>query len=618
VPGRDDGGVTTTAVDVPAVTARSSPPLLPAALAAAAVVLVASLAAGTALHFAGDQTPLAAGVTDWWLMPVLGGSSFGGAGLWLVRARPRLAVGWLFAAVGLVLATSYLALELGLRLLPEGGQLVFWYANWAWATCLLTVGTVVPLLLPDGRLPSRRWRPALALAATAVTVTTVQWALTPYGSWSPVLGRAGIGNPVGADWVTGPTTSLLVAVLDVTAVVVALSGLAVRWHRATDVVREQLRWIALGAAAGVLLFGLGFAVGPVATALGLVPLPAACLVAVLRHRLWDLDVVLSRSLVYLTLTAVVVAVYVTVVALLGTALGGPTGAPIVATALVAVGVLPLHQRLQALVNRLVHGDRDEPFAVLSRLGARLEAAQDDTTVSEQVLPDVVAAVARSLRVPYAALVLADGSAVEAGRSGGAVEQLPLTYAGQQVGRLLVTPRPGGLTRRDRAALATLASQAGVAVRTVALAREVRRSREDTVAAREEERRRLYRDLHDGLGPSLAALALQVEAARHLVGSQPDRADSLLVGVLRHLRGTVDEVRVVVHGLRPPALDDLGLVQALRELGGRFRSDSLQVDVDVTDVEGAAAAVEVATYSVRGRGADQRGEALGGRATSPCR
>jgi hypothetical protein len=124
-------------------------------------------------------------------MPLLGGCSFGGAGLWLVRARPGLAVGWLFAAVGLVLATSYLALELGLLLLPEAGTLVFWYANWAWAGCLVTAGTVVPLLLPDGRLPSRRWRPALVLAVVAAAATTAQWALTPYGSWSPRCGRQG-------------------------------------------------------------------------------------------------------------------------------------------------------------------------------------------------------------------------------------------------------------------------------------------------------------------------------------------------------------------------------------------------------------------------------------------
>jgi hypothetical protein len=339
-----------------------------------------------------------------------------------------------------------------------------------------------------------------------------------------------------------------VGLVDVTALVVALASLVVRWHRSTDVVLQQLRWIAFGAAAGVLLFGLGFVVGPVATALGLVPLPAACLVAVLRHGLWDLDVVLSRSLVYLTLTAVVVAVYVTVVALLGTALGGPTGAPIVATALVAVGVLPLHQRLQALVNRLVHGDRDEPFAVLSRLGARLEAAQDDTTVSEQVLPDVVAAVARSLRVPYAALVLADGSAVEAGRSGGAVEQLPLTYAGQQVGRLLVTPRPGGLTRRDRAALATLVQQAGVAVRTVELARDVRPlPRGDRGGARRGAPAPVPRPPRRARAVARGARAAG-GSRPHLVGREPERADALLARVLGHLRGTVDEVRVVVHGL----------------------------------------------------------------------
>jgi signal transduction histidine kinase len=226
-----------------------------------------------------------------------------------------------------------------------------------------------------------------------------------------------------------------------------------------------------------------------------------------------------------------------------------------------------------------------------------------------VLPEVVDAVARGLRLPYVALLLADGTRVEHGvlPAGTAprTERLPLVYAGARVGELVFAPRPDGVRARDRRGLSDLATQAAVASHAVLLARDVRRSREAAVAAREEERRRLYRDLHDGLGPSLAALALQVEAARDLVRSDPERASGLLDRAHGGLNATVAEVRAVVHGLRPPALDDLGLPQALRELAGRFADGHLDVRVDIC-VDGPPlpelpAEVEVAAYAVAAEG-----------------
>jgi signal transduction histidine kinase len=593
-------GMTLTA---PAPAAQLRGLALPAPVACGAALLAVCVAAGVALHAANAGTPLASGVTDFWLMPLVGGAAFGGAGLWLLRARPRFGLGRLFTAIGLVLVTSNLGVEVGVRELgaaDEGwARLAFWYGNWAWATCLLAAGTILPLLLPDGRLPSRRWRPALVLSAAAVALVTVQWALTPYASWSPALERTGVENPLAADWVSSPALGRVALLVYVSAAVTALSAVGLTWRRATAETRRQLAWVGLGAAAGLVAFALGFALGPLMTALALVPLPAACVVAALRHGLWDVDVVLSRSLAYATLTALVVAVYAGAVALLGALLEGPTRAPVTATALAAVAVLPLHRRVQTLVNRLVHGQRDEPFVVLSRLGEQLEAARDDVTMTDEVLPTVVETVARSLRLPYAAVVLDDGALVEAGTRSGAVVTLPLSYAGRPVGSLLVSPPPGGFTRPDRAALDALAGQAAVALHTVSLGRQVRRSREEAVVAREEERRRLYRDLHDGLGPSVAALALQVEAARHLMPQEPERADRMLGVVLARLRGTVDDVRTVVHGLRPPALDDLGLPQAVHELASQFRTPGTSVDVRIEALGELPAAVEVAAYAVVG-------------------
>jgi two-component system NarL family sensor kinase len=606
----DHGGVTSSAVILRAP--RATTRLVDAAVAVAGLVLAGALATGVALHAANAGNPLAPGVTDWWVMPVVGGVAFGGAGLWLARARPRLPMGWLLAAIGAVLATSSAALEYGVHALGRGGGGVlpvsaFWFANWAWSTALVTVGTVVPLVLPEGRLPSRRWRPALVLAVLAVVLVTVAWALTPYGSWSPPLRRAGVVNPVGVDWVTSPAAGVVQLVVALAAVATSLASLVVRWCTAGPEGRQQLKWLGLGAVAGLLLFFLGLVAGPLITALALVPLPVACLVAALRHGLWDVDVVISRSLVYAALMAVVLALYAGVVALLGGVLGATTGAPVVAAAVVAVLALPLHRRLAELVNRLVHGEPEEPFAVLRRLGDRLAAAQDDETLAEQVLPDVVAALARAMRLPYVAVQLADGTEVARGRCPADVAQLPLVYAGADVGRLVVAARHDGRTGaartvRDAKVLAALAEQTAVAVHTVVLARDVRRSRELAVTAREEERRRLYRDLHDGLGPALAALALQVETARDLVAVDADRAGRLLGQVGAHLKDTVGEVRTVVHGLRPPALDDLGLADALRELAGRFDGSlSIDMTVDVRADAGSElpAAVEVAAYAITG-------------------
>ena len=199
-------------------------------------------------------------------------------------------------------------------------------------------------------------------------------------------------------------------------------------------------------------------------------------------------VAISRSLVYGLLTVAMLAVFVATVAVLGGLLGRTTGAPIVATALVAVLVEPLLRQLRALVNRLVYGDREDPYAVLSRLGARLEAAEDESAVTERLLPHVAAAVAGSLRLPYAALELGDGSRVEHGTPTSRLAAMPLTYGDHDVGRLVVGVGAGGLGRRESRALDHLAGQAAAA-HSVLLARDPHHSREALVSAREEERRR---------------------------------------------------------------------------------------------------------------------------------
>ena len=247
---------------------------------------------------------------------------------------------------------------------------------------------------------------------------------------------------------------------------------------------------------------------------------------------------------------------------------------------VAVAFAPVKDRLQRRVDRLLYGERRDPYRALSHLGARLEAA----LTPEDVLPAIVGAVAQALRVPYAAVELREeeGSHVAAalGTPKGGVERVPLHYRGEFVGELAVGLRPGeaAFAPSDRKLLDDLARQAGVAAHAVALTRALQRSRERIVTAREEERRRLRRDLHDGLGPALAGIALQLEAAGNLVERDAAAVDDLLARVREQAQGVIADIRRLVYDLRPPALDELGLLGALREQAARL-DGGLRVTVD---------------------------------------
>jgi signal transduction histidine kinase len=339
--------------------------------------------------------------------------------------------------------------------------------------------------------------------------------------------------------------------------------------------------------------------------------------AVLRQRLWDIDVLINRTLVFGALTACVVGIYAIVVGTLGYLLQEARGnflVTLLAAGFVAVLFAPLRDRLQRGVNRLMYGERDDPYGVLTRLGRRLEAAIEPGAV----LPTVVETVAGALRLPYAAIAMRreDGFEVAAAHGSPTGEEIavPLNYAGETVGQLLLSPRAPGeeFTQADRRLLEDLARQAEVAVHAVGLTADLQRSRERLVSAREEERRRLRRDLHDGLGPTLATLSLGLDVALKMLANDPREAEALLRELKSQTQGAVVDIRRLVYGLRPPALDDLGLVPAIREQAskhGRLADDpatfgrgagnnALTFSVEAPDeLPPLPAAVEVAIYRI---------------------
>jgi signal transduction histidine kinase len=329
----------------------------------------------------------------------------------------------------------------------------------------------------------------------------------------------------------------------------------------------------------------------------------ACVgIAILRYRLYDIDLVINRMLVYGALSAGVIGLYVLVVGGLGALFqsSGNLMLALLATGLAALLVQPLRASLQRRVNRLMYGERDDPYVVLSRLSQQLKT----TLAPDTVLPGIAEMVAQTLKLPYVALAVQRGDQLEVmastGEPAGDLIALPLVYQAERIGQLLVAPRAPGeaFTLAERRLLDDIAFQAGAALHAIRLTADLQRSREQLVTAREEERRRLRRDLHDGLGPQLASLTLTIAAARELLRRDAQAADQLLGELTSHAQAAITDIRRIVYDLRPPALDDLGLLLALREQAAAYQQAGLQITIDAPEqLPALPAAVEVAAYRI---------------------
>jgi signal transduction histidine kinase len=534
----------------------------------------------------------------------------------VIARRTAAAVGGLFCVAGLTAALTLAAREWAARaeLIDPGslpaGEALAWVGSWAWIGTIPLVGAVITLLFPDGRLHSARWRPALWFSIATLGVLLVAYAF----SEGALENLSPIENPVGFL----PEGVRDLGGLLVVAVPLGLASLVARYRSARDERRQQLKWIAAAACLFVVLTVVQVIAAAVDESaeigwlinVGTLGLVAAAGMAVLRYRLYDLDRVVNRTIVYGALTAGVVAIYVGTVAGLGELLDSSgIGVSLIATGLVAVAAQPLRIALQQRVDRLMYGDRDDPYRALSGLGERLGQALDP----DAVLPAIVEAVADGLRLPYVAIELEHGSerrlAARHGEPrGGELARLPLEYRGVAVGELVVAPRSASepLGAADLRLLSDLARQAGVAAHAVALTRDLRHSRERLVATREEERRRLRRDLHDGLGPTLAGIALELESARALIEPDPDAARELLGRLKVEVQQAIADIRRIAHDLRPPALDELGLVAAVREQAARIgvgangaaNAGALRIEVEApAALPPLPAAVEVAAYRI---------------------
>ncbi|MFD8495392.1 histidine kinase [Amycolatopsis sp. NPDC059657] len=525
------------------------------------------------------------------------GLAFLGCGVLLATQRPRNPIGWLILAGGFAHATtavavSALAFGVGAQwpvpLLRSLDTVA--HCSWPWA-----LGVCIPLallLFPDGELSGRAWR-KVTVATAAYGVLFVAWSATDTGTYPVSAGSGYAAVPAFA-----PLLPLRGKIELVSIVLLLLPGLIAmvkRYQRGDEKLRRQMLWLIL-AVAGFVPWSL-FGVAADAVQLLVVLQPIAITVAILRYQLLDIRLVISRALLYLVLSAAIICVHAGAVLLLGLLLHQEFGWGSAAVVTVGVAVVfnPARVWLQQIIDRWVYGIRDDPVRALNRFGTKLGTETDS-------LEGLLATIRDALRLPYAAFLLDGKEAATSGRAFTAMEVVPLTGSGDTELVLGVRPGQQQLDPEDARVLEVLAVPLGIAFRATMLSSQLQAARERLVSAREEERRRLRNDLHDGLGPTLAAVSLGLPIARKWITRDPNAAGELLDELGEELKGAIAEVRRVASNLRPSALDELDLIAAIREhtdmLSSRLDADEVRISFDApSPLADLPAAVEVAAYRI---------------------
>ncbi|MFK4042644.1 sensor histidine kinase [Nonomuraea wenchangensis] len=535
------------------------------------------------------------------------GLAFPLTGAFLIRHRPRLRLAWVMCVGGLGSSVAVMAVGLqnasaaGGDLESAGWLRVVAVAGWAVAAC--TLASLLPLLSPDDRLPSRRWLAVAVLSVAANLAEGVRNAVRP----APLTQRYPevIPNPLAVEALAPYNASLQAGLTLVIngCVVLGVLSLVGRMRRAAPAGRRQIAW-PLSAfvvyTAFVLLGPDYWALATVWTGL----IPVAIAFAVLRHRLYGIDTVISRTVVATGLVVTVGAVYFGVSALAGLVLSDYDQIAGLAATLAAGALFqPLRARLRRMTDAMLYGRHGRPEELARRLTIEVGAREPANALAAvtSVVRDGLGVTGVVVEVGGAADAAGEpGRAemrVELGVAGAKPRVVPLVWHGEPVGRMLVGP-PG--PRRFSAAYTERLIGAAVpyvadVAHAVLMAADLQRSRERILTAREEERRRLRRDLHDGLGMALTNMAMSLSIARINLREAPSAADALLLDLRTGMDAVSQEVRELVYGLRPPTLDDLGLAGAVRALAAE-PGPPVEVVVE-GETDDLPAAVEVAAYRI---------------------
>jgi signal transduction histidine kinase len=558
--------------------------------------------------------------------------AFAVVGAIVASHRPANPIGWLFLAEGLGFAVGVATDTYATYATRAGAAAAPPPVAWAvWLGAILGelgfLFALAILLFPDGRLPSPRWR-VVAWLIVAGEALVVLMAATSSAALR-AQAAAVLVSPVRLipDSLADPVVNVLQTAF-IPLTLAAAAGLTVRYRRAAPDVRHQIKWVAYASlltAAALLIAGLVFG-NPLGALLAVGPLlPVAAGIAIFKYRLYDIDVVISKTIVYGSLAAFITLVYVVIVVGIGS-LGSDfgragsrpgLGLSIVATAVVAVAFQPVRERAQRLANRLVFGQRATPYEALSEFAGRMGGTYD----ADDALPRMAQVLAEGTGAARAVVWLKDGAGLAAGacwpadgalpgRVGFAGSEAPaiagadrvslVYHQGEALGALSVAKRPGeSLTPVEGKLMSDLAAQAGLVLHNIGLTQQLRdrlaelqASRLRIVTAQDEQRRRIERDIHDGAQQQLLAIADTLAVAQSLAGQDEDRERVLVAQLKAETSGALETLRELARGIYPPLLADQGLAAAVSAHAGKALGP---VEVSTDGVGRYPANLETAVY-----------------------
>ncbi|MDQ3575270.1 MAG: sensor histidine kinase, partial [Actinomycetota bacterium] len=556
-------------------------------------------------------------------------AAFTAVGVFVVLRRPGNREGWLFIATGVAHAVMFAGRQYGFYAgTHEGDTLpavswVTWMGVWPLPLVLVLSGVTI-MCFPNGRLPSPRWRKVVAamvsvgaLLALASALWPVEYAENSLSVPHP-LHVAGYATAQGLWTMVAPPVYLSFQMAWAACVVVRL-------RRAEGDEARQLKWFVYTVAMAVVAMAVSLIVFRSA-ALGVLAVPVvpiAAGAAILKYRLYDIDVVINKTIVFALLAGFIAVVYVALVVGVGTLVGGRgeanLGLSVAATAVVAVAFDPARRRVQGWANRLVYGQRATPYEVLSSFSARM----GETLATEELLDRMARLLAEgtgaraqvwlrmgeSLRpaaawpstepAQHAALALNDGALPHIE---GAHRVVPVVHRGELLGALTVTkPRGETVSSSEDKLVADMAAQAGLVLRNVRLTaelldhvEELRASRQRLVTAQDDERRRLERDLHDGAQQQLVSIKINLSLAKTMAAEDehaPQTA-SVITQVMADTDEAVQTLRELAHGIYPPLLASDGLKAAL---SARLAKAPLSVVIEADGLGRYPQEVEAAAY-----------------------
>jgi len=584
------------------------------------IVSIVLMIAGLVLMFVDRGSDLPNDVATWSASDVLGVFVSLGVpvlGVVIVNKRPRNAIGWVFIVAGTALALVTFGQVYALHVLRAdpgslpAGRVLAWLSNVLWPIPLAAL-ILLFLLFPTGRLPSPRWRPVLWLVMVILLVLSLGALILATAGWSQPF--AGIDVSAGSVGAVAKTVIVIAVLAEIIALLLSVASLVVRFRRSTGEERLQLKWFVSAAAVAAVAFIVGIFIDApfvsVLVSISLMFLYVAIGIAMLKHNLYDIDLIINKTITYGAIAAFITAIYVIVVVVIGALIGVTEGVSLLATAVVAVAFQPIRRRAQQFANRLVYGERATPYEVLSRFSEHV----GETYSGEDILVRMARLLAEGTGATSAVVWLRVGDEVRPAATwptngaiataiplaageppvvDGATVSIPVRHQRELLGLLTVTKPPSEpLSPVEEKLVVDLAGQTGLVLANSRLIEDLRASRQRLVAAQDAERRRLERNLHDGAQQQLVALAVRLRLARTTASKDLAEADRMLEQLEGDVTRALENLRELARGVYPPLLADRGLVAAIE---AQARRSPVPVHVEADGIGRYQQELETAVY-----------------------